>query len=297
METGAKTIDGRGGLALQACAPRRRTGASWGAMARVTVVGAALMVGCGGGEDPEAGGAEQGAVAPDSLRTGQDPAPPPTDVDDPGMPAGLLGPDAAGVAAPLQGADTVGAAGSADAFRTYRIPVGTRIRVTLDEDVSTDVYRPGDAVVATVAETVVDGVGSELIPRGAKLLGRILTATASQGVGEAAVLEMYFETLSALNAEWPVEGAVVSAPVRLNPQAEMARRFSPGRSGSSDEVPGEIVAGEVVEVELRAPVRVSPMVVPVDSLLPPDSVPGVDTVPGGRHDSGADAVAGGDSGR
>lgn len=256
-----------------------RVGVSWGAIARKIVVGAVLMMGCGEGDRQGVEQAEEGVAGTDSLLTGQETTPPPADPDDPGTPEGSPGADAAGVAAPLGIGDPMEGAASADAFRTYRIPAGTRIRVALDEEVSTDVYRPGDAVVATVAAAVTDGAGAVLIPRGAKLLGRIVTAAGSQGVGEAPVLEIYFETLSALNAEWPVEGAVVSAPVELDAQAEAMRRLSRSRSGRDTEVPGEIAAGAEVEVELRAPVRVSPMVVPADSLLPGDSVPGRDTVP------------------
>ena len=271
MERKPRTIDWRCGARL--------------ALAGAALAGAALAAGCGGGD--EDGGAGDAADAGPDGREADTPQAvrettlQPTDADGSGNPDQLLGGAAEHDAGIIEGGEAAGGAGSADAFRTYRIPAGTRIGVTVDEAISTDVYRPGDAVVATVAQAVVDPAGTELIPAGAKLLGRITMVRGSQGVGEDPVIEMYFETLSALNAEWPVEGAVVRAPVALDPEADARRRLSRSRSGRDAEVPGEIAAGGEVEVELRAPVRVSPMVVPVDSLSRRDSVPGRDGVPGG----------------
>ena len=250
------------------------------------LMGAALAAGCAGGDEEGAVNAAPDAGETDTLQVAAETNPSPADTDDSGgvdQPAGAAAERDPGL---MQGGEVVEGGPAADAFRTYLIPAGTRIRVAMDESVSTDLNRPGDAVVATVAATVADGAGLELIPRGARLLGRVLTAAGSQGVDEAPVLEIYFETLSALNAEWPVEGAVVSAPVTLNTRAEITRRFSPGRARGPDVVPGEIRAGAIVEVELRAPVRVSTMVVAPDSLLP-DTVPPPDTLPGGGGLAGA----------
>ena len=258
----------------------------WRGGACVGLMVAALAAGCSGGDEEGAVNAGPDAGETDTLQTAAETNPSPTDTDDSGSPDQIPGASAELDAGLIQGGEAVEGATAADAFRTYLIPAGTRIRVAMDESVSTDAYRPGDAVVATVAATVADGAGSELIPRGAKLLGRVLAATGSQGVDEPPVIEIYFETLSALNAEWPVEGAVVSAPVTLNARAEMARRLSAGRARGPDEVPGEIRAGAIVEVELRAPVRVSTMVVAPDSLLP-DTVPVRDTLPGGGGLAGA----------
>ena len=262
-------------------APGSRS-AAIAAPARMALVCLALSAatpaaGCSGGGEEGTTDESQGAAETDPLQGGRQTTRPPTDTEDPGAPdelPGVADPDAEA----LQPGLAADGAGSAGALPTYRITAGTRIRVTVDDEISTEIYLPGDAVVATVSEAVVDPAGRELIPAGAKLLGRILSARGSQGVGEDAVIEMYFETLSALNGEWPVEGAVVSAPVTLDPQGELRRRFSRDRSGGDDEVAGEIAAGAVVEVELRAPVRVTPMVVPADSLR--DTVPRPDTVTG-----------------
>lgn len=185
----------------------------------------------------------------------------------------------------LGGAQGTGATTAADPEEvpTRRVPAGTRIRVTVDDEISTDLYRSGDAVVATVVDEVTDPSGEVLIPRGVKLLGRILTSMGSPGVDEPPVLEIVFETLSALNGEWPVEGAVINVPVVEDSRAGIARRFQRSR-GRNREVPGVIAEGAVVVVELRAGVRVSAMAgpegFPWDTLPGWDTLPRVDTLPG-----------------
>ena len=264
MQTTGKTTDRR----------RRRVVPALGLMAW-----ALLLAGCGSGDEQDADAATPDAEELESLPADPEATPPPTDEEDPGIPAGLVDMGTRATAGGLVGAAGPGAAADAlEASLTRRIPAGTRISVTVDEEISTDLHRPGDAVIATVSEDVADASGTVLIPRGVKLLGRIEAVAGSEGVGELPVLEMTFETLSAVNREWPVEGAVISAPVVLDPGSEIARRFSRGRSGSSAVVPGKIAAGAVVVIELRAPLRVGPMVAEADLFMPGDSVPGVDTV-------------------
>ncbi len=243
-----------------------------------------LAAGCGGeGSQPDA---EDPATDADARSPSESPAA--ADQGDPAAGAPL--PGAAGnaregaAAVPGTGANADGAvpepggpaAADLEELTIRRIPAGTRIRVTVDYEISTDLYRPGDPVVATVAEDVTGPSGGVLIPRGVKLLGRILTSAGSPGVGEAPVLEMAFETLSALNAEWPVEGAVINVPVVVDSRADIARRFQRNRSRDR-EVPGRIPEGAVVVVELRAGVRVGPIVGP--EVLPWDTLPGWDTLP------------------
>ena len=259
----------------------------------VVLAGTVLAAGCGGeGSEPGAGDAETGA---DAQSPSEGPAA--ANQDDPAaavpLPGAAGNPAEGAAAVPGGGPNADGAfsepgapmAAELEELTTRRVPAGTRIRVTVDYEISTDLYRPGDPVVATVAEDVTNPSGDVLIPRGVKLLGRILTSAGSPGVGEAPVLEMAFETLSALNAEWPVEGAVINVPVVVDSRADIARRFQRNRSRDR-EVPGRILEGAVVLVELRAGVRVGPIVgpevFPWDTLPGWDTLPRVDTLPGRR---------------
>ena len=254
-----------------------------------------LSAGCGAERDAAGDGMESGEGAESGLEAEAPEANPPSgDTDDPSRmtpPAGPGGdPDAVadGLADPgvtADGADPVAGDSTAggpdevalEELTTRRVPAGTRIRVTVDHELSTDLYRPGDAVVATVADSVTDPSGEVLIPRGVKLLGRILASEGSPAVDEPPVLEMAFETLSALNGEWPVEGAVINVPVVVDSRAGIARRLQRNRL-SDREVPGVIGEGAVVVVEFRAGFRVGAVVGP--EAFPEDSLPVRDTLPG-----------------
>ena len=235
------------------------------ALAALTV--AIVAGGCGQDGDADSEDAAAGAV--DAQPTDTVAPPPRTDLDDPGPAEGLE----ADAVATDTAADSVAGDGTALPERPVqvRVPPGTRVRLTAEIDISTDEYDVGDPVIATVAQDVLDAAGETLIPRGTYFLGRIEASASSGGIGEPAVLEVAFETLSAWNYERPIESVVIDAPVTLDPEAERARRTGGGRDAMRP-VPGRIAAGSVIVVQLREAV----MVPPAGRVLP-DTVPAADT--------------------
>lgn len=229
---------------------------------------AAAIVAGGCGQDGDAN-SEGAAAAVDAQPTDTVPPPPRTDLDDPGPAEGL---EADAVATDTT-ADSVAADSTVLPERPVqlRVPAGTRVRLTAEIDISTDAYDVGDPVIATVAQDVLDATGETMIPQGTYFLGRVEASASSGGIGEPAVLEVAFETLSAWNYERPIESVVIDAPVTLDPEAERARRTGGGRDAMRP-VPGRIAAGSVIVVQLREAV----MVPPVSPLLP-DTVPAADT--------------------
>lgn len=153
------------------------------------------------------------------------------------------------------------------------IPAGTRISVLSDEDISTADYMVDDPVVATVWEDVMGVDGTVLIPAGTRMLGRVLASVGSGGAGEDPVLEIAFETLSSWTWERPVEGTVAEALVVLDPAGDFERRRAEGRRAAVTMVPGKIMAGSLIVVELRAPVLVPPALVLPDSVMQGDTLP------------------------
>ncbi len=232
---------------------------------------AVAIVPAGCGRYGDAGGEDAAARSEVDAQAADTGAPPPrTDLVDPG-PAGDLHSDA--VTADTS-ADSLVSDSTALPERPvqFRVPAGTRIRLTAEIDISTDEYEVGDPVIAAVVQDVMDTSGETLIPVGAYFLGRVEASASSGGIGEPAILEVDFETLSAWNYERPVESVVVDAPVTLDPEAERARR-SGGVADALRPVPGRIAAGTVIVIQLREPV----MVPPVDPLAP-DTASAVDTV-------------------
>lgn len=138
---------------------------------------------------------------------------------------------------------------------------GARIATTADWAVSAQDHVAGDPVSVTVSEDYAPEGGPVLIPRGAKLLGRVRVAEAAQGPGETPFLEVGFETLSASEYERPVETLIVET----GPAADQAVAQ-----------PGTIAEGAVVVVEIRRLVRLPPAssAPPSSSSTPPASQAG-----------------------
>ena len=247
------------------------------ALAYVMVSGA-----CGGDGESSAEGGEGGLPA-DSSAAGQTVGAadvlPRADEVDPGVDEGLegvgeaLAEDVAGFEdEELVEDDTP------EPLRPIRIPAGTRINAASDEDISTAAYRVDDPVIVTVTHDVLGRNGEFLLPQGVRLLGRVRAATGSGGPGEAAVLEIDFETLSTDRYERPIEGAVVNRPVMLDPVAARRRNSASRRAAAVTVVPGMIMAGAIIMVELRAPVYVPPFEAERGPPWWGDSIPGVDSV-------------------
>ena len=248
-----------------------------------------LTATCGGDAESSADGAETvdsaAQDAPSVPRDGEG-GPAGTDGDDPGAREGREG-AAPGELGDLGGTRTDQSVEDVTPapLRGIRIPAGTRIDVVADEDISTAEYRVDDPVITTVIHDVRSPGGERLLPQGVRLLGRVKASVGSGGPGENPVLEIGFETLSAYRYERPVEGAVVNAPMVLDPSAARARRSAAGRVAAVTEVPGLIMAGTIIVVELREPVYLPPFTAPVEPVTAGDSVLKGDSVP--QEDSAA----------
>lgn len=261
------------------------------ALALGGLVGACREAGGPGSEGPALPEAETPLPATDTASI-----PARTDVDETGPAAGEA--DSLSATDSLAAADSLSAADDSSAVPEpppLRIPPGTRVRLATEADVSTDAYEVGDPVVATVIQEVVDRTGEILIPQGTYFLGRVEASAGSGGIGEPAILEVAFETLSAWNYERPIETVVVDVAVTLDEEADRARRSARGRDALRV-VPGVIRAGTTIVVQLRDPVFVppfDPLAVPVDSTLTDTTtvVEGTDAVHN-RHRKGADQLRG-----
>lgn len=250
-----------------------------------------LCMACGPAGDSagESGGEEEEAVsAPGGAVGGEveaEDVPPPADTGDAEVEPAMA--DTGGAAAepameaapgPADADSLAGGAPEAPdsiamAVPDVLIPAGTRISVLSDEDISTADHSVDDPVVATVWEDVMGVDGMVLIPAGTRMLGRVLASVGSGGAGEDPVLEIAFETLSSWTWERPVEGTVAEALVVLDPAGDFERRRAEGRRAAVTMVPGKIMAGSLIVVELRAPVLVPPALVLPDSVIRGDTVP------------------------
>lgn len=114
---------------------------------------------------------------------------------------------------------------------TSTVPIGTTFAVSLNETLSTDKNTAGDGFTATLKEPLLDANGNELIPAGATVRGRVTRVDKSDRVGETAVLNVAFESVSYGGKSYPLAGTVVQA----NPQRRTRQ--------STGEQAGKVAAG------------------------------------------------------
>jgi hypothetical protein len=94
------------------------------------------------------------------------------------------------------------------------VATGTNIALTLNETLSTETNQVGDAFTATVQQAITDANGNVVIPAGATVRGRVTQVQKSGRVGETAVLNLAFESVSFGGNSYPLDASVVQA----NPQ-------------------------------------------------------------------------------
>jgi hypothetical protein len=94
---------------------------------------------------------------------------------------------------------------------TRSVAMGTNMSLTLNETLSTETNRPGDSFTATVQQAVTDADGNVVIPAGAVVRGRVTQVQKSGRVGETAVLNVAFESVSFGDASYPLDASVVQA--------------------------------------------------------------------------------------
>jgi hypothetical protein len=114
---------------------------------------------------------------------------------------------------------------------TSSVSTGTNMSLTLNETLSTESNRAGDAFTATVQQPIMDSNGNVVIPAGAVVRGRVTQVQKSGRVGETAVMNLAFESVAFGGDSYPLDASVVQA----NPQ----RR---SRESTGEQV-GKVAAG------------------------------------------------------
>src|SRR5918993_1517284 len=81
------------------------------------------------------------------------------------------------------------------------IPDGTKLRVRLDQPLSSATAEEGQAVELSVAESIVVG-GSVVIKDGARVTGTITQAEGKRRMGRAGKLDFSIDRVAAADGEW-----------------------------------------------------------------------------------------------
>ena len=80
----------------------------------------------------------------------------------------------------------------APAPRLYTVAAGKRIRVRMNEDLSSKTARVGDRFTATVREPVYSTTGAVVIPEGSEIVGRVDAVAKAQKGGKPGALDVSF---------------------------------------------------------------------------------------------------------
>jgi hypothetical protein len=108
---------------------------------------------------------------------------------------------------------------------------GTTFAISLNETLSTGSNKAGDGFTATLEEPIMDSDGNVVVPAGATVRGRVTRVDHSGNVGETAVMNLAFESISFGGNSYPLEASVIEA----NP--ERRTRQSTGQQA------GKVAAG------------------------------------------------------
>lgn len=94
---------------------------------------------------------------------------------------------------------------------TSTAPAGTTFAITLNETLSTNSNSPGDGFSATLQDPIMDSEGNVLIPSGATVRGRVTRVSKSGQVGQTAVINVAFESISYGGKSYPLDASVIEA--------------------------------------------------------------------------------------
>lgn len=81
---------------------------------------------------------------------------------------------------------------AAPAPKLYAIAAGKRIRVRLNEELSSKTAKVGDRFTATVREPVYSNTGAVVIPEGSEIVGRVDAVTKAANKGKPGALDVSF---------------------------------------------------------------------------------------------------------
>lgn len=93
------------------------------------------------------------------------------------------------------------------------VPTGTTFAIRMNDELSTENSRAGDAFTATLSDPILDAAGNVIVPAGATVRGRVTAVGASTRVGETAAIKLAFEAVSFGGQSYPLQATVQRADV------------------------------------------------------------------------------------
>jgi hypothetical protein len=101
----------------------------------------------------------------------------------------------------------------------------------MNDELSTETSKAGDAFTATLSDPILDANGAVIVPAGATVRGRVTAVSASGRVGQTAALKLAFEAVSFGGESYPLQASVERADVQQKSRT------------SAGETAGKVAAG------------------------------------------------------
>jgi hypothetical protein len=95
-------------------------------------------------------------------------------------------------------------------YELVGVAAGTRLVVTLNQDLSTRTNQVGDVWSGTVQQPITDG-RRVIIPAGARVIGEVTAVQHSKGSGQAAILKLSVDEISVDGQTYAMAGSIVEA--------------------------------------------------------------------------------------
>lgn len=114
---------------------------------------------------------------------------------------------------------------------TRSVPTGTTFAIRMNDELSTQNSKAGDAFTATLTDPIVDADGTVIVPAGATVRGRVTAVAASGRVGQTAAIKLAFEAVSFGGESYPLQASVERADVQQKTRT------------SAGETAGKVAAG------------------------------------------------------
>lgn len=98
---------------------------------------------------------------------------------------------------------------------TLPVPAGTTFAVRVNQELSTRASGVGETFTATLAEPVIAGDGTTLIPAGATVRGRVTESSKSGRAGEQAYLKIDFTSIAFGGNSYSIDATTLDAEAKL----------------------------------------------------------------------------------
>jgi hypothetical protein len=142
-------------------------------------------------------------------------------------------PRAAIVNTPSYAAAPPAPASNAQTIAGAYVPSGTHLVAQLDNTIATGQSYPGQPFSARVVTPLLDADGREIVPEGARLVGRVTAADPGHRYGQGAVIGLAIEGISTPRGTTPLSAQVVGADLEASRRGVRVSHVLGGAAGGA----------------------------------------------------------------